>query len=230
MKTKNFFAFIAVFCFGLFENLIAQEAPRVVPGSRIRVSAPTFSSDRLIGTVVSKSEDTLTLAPSSGTARLAIPFMVVKRLEVSRGRAARGKNALKGAVIGTLVGGVGGFVLEAGVSGDQAVAPLVGAIGGAFNGSLIGASGKYATIGFLSGLATGALIGLASDEEGDDTDAATWALIGASFGGEIGILLGGLVGLASDAERWQQVPLEQVRFGLMPHRNNGLAFSASFTF
>lgn len=207
-------------------GLIAQEGPQIVPGTRIRVTAPTVASDRLVGTAMSLDVDTLVMKAEDWAAPLTVPIASVTRLDVSRGKVSRGKNALKGAGIGLLVGGAGGYVVEASVEGDQAIAPIVGAIGGAVNGSLIGASGKYATIGFLSGAVAGTLIGLAMDKEGDDTDAQTWALIGASFGGEIGILLGALAGLSSETERWEKVSLDRVRVGISPRRD-GLAVSAS---
>lgn len=154
MNPPNFILFLAVLCFGLFENLFAQEAPPIVPGARIRVSAPSFSRDRLIGTVASKSADTLVVKVENGAAPLSIPLVSITRLEVSRGKVARGVNALKGAGIGLLVGaGVGvvaGLVID-----DPQNNEITAGAWALFGAGVLGGAG----------LLTGGIVGFARSNE-----------------------------------------------------------------
>ncbi len=52
----------------------------------------------------------------------------------------------------------------------------------------------------------------------------------ATVGGAIGAALGVLIGAATGKERWDQVSVGRVRFGLKPSRHAGAAFSLSIGF
>ena len=57
---------------------------------------------------------------------------------------------------------------------------------------------------------------------------------GAAVGGGAGVLVGGLLGLGIGAltksDRWEEVPLDQLRVSFAPHRDGRLAFGFSWRF
>ncbi len=94
-------------------NLLAQDSSQVLPGTRVRVTAPAVDANPLKGTVVAVSPETLTLAVEglvgeTWDPRLEIPVESVTGLELSRGKYSR---LGKGALIGGLIGGGLGFGL-----------------------------------------------------------------------------------------------------------------------
>ncbi len=95
-------------------SLLAQEEAVVEPGAKVRVMAPSFSSQWLVGTLVEMRADSWVLEVEGRDSLLALPLSSVSSLEVSRGQKTR---ALKGAVIG-LVSGAGGGVLIGLLSDD----------------------------------------------------------------------------------------------------------------
>ncbi|UCC73171.1 MAG: hypothetical protein JSV86_00990 [Gemmatimonadota bacterium] len=77
-------------------------------------------------------------------------------------------------------------------------------------GLAYGALGGAVIVGsmmFLSGGDPDAYIGRTAEEK---------ALIGAAVGGVLGAVLGGFFGALSHADRWEEVPLDQLRVGIMP--------------
>ena len=78
----------------------AGDAPPVTASPRVRVTAPTISGKRLVGTLLAMDEKTLTIAPGKGKGVLEVPRAAVTRIEVSRRPSRRGK----GASIGFLAG------------------------------------------------------------------------------------------------------------------------------
>jgi len=94
----------------------AQEALPVAPGLRALIIAPSVSTHRLLGTIVTVDADTLTLRIKNQAAPLAIPIASVAKLYVSSGRK---RHLLKGAAIGGLSGvGLGAIVGLARYSDD----------------------------------------------------------------------------------------------------------------
>ena len=92
--------------------------------------------------------------------------------------------------------------------------------------------GKGLGIGFLAGAALGAVIGFAA---GDDPpgflafSSEQKAAAGAILGGLAGGVIGGVVGATGPSERWETVPLDQIRVSLTP-RGGGLEVTAKFVF
>jgi len=121
MRIFTVISFFVMFFFGLFVELVAQEAPPVVPGARVRISAPTINVNRFVGTVVKLNTDTLFLSLTNQTAPQAISFISVKSLEVSRGRKSkRGQGALIGLALGA---GIGYLSASSGANNPQAAEP-----------------------------------------------------------------------------------------------------------
>ena len=89
-------------------------------------------------------------------------------------------------------------------------------------------------IGFLIGATTGALIGAAS---GDDDPSAFMAFtaeekaVGAGLVlGLAGGLLGGIIGAVNPSERWEAVPVDELRIEPSPHVADAVALVASIKF
>lgn len=78
---------------------------RVDLGTRVRISAPDVSSDRLVGEVASLGPDTVAVRLDESLALQLVPLVSVERIELSRGFM-RGSPVLvlAGAAIGTGVG------------------------------------------------------------------------------------------------------------------------------
>lgn len=101
---------------------------------------------------------------------------------------------------------------------------------------------KYSVRGLLIGAGAGALLGavigngfmcsgsgfFACPEKQTGTSMA----VGAGVGGVLGFLIGTGIGAAKgdEPERWEEVPLEQIRVGVSPQRHDGVMLSASFAF
>ena len=88
---------------------------KVVPGARVRITAPSVADHRLVGTVVTLDADTLKLRSKKQAVLLAIPVSGVAKLDVNTGRK---RNFLKGAAIGAVSVGSLGAVIGLG-SGDD---------------------------------------------------------------------------------------------------------------
>jgi hypothetical protein len=91
---------------------------------------------------------------------------------------------------------------------------------------------RSAGIGFAFGAVTGATIGLVS---GDDPpgglitfSAGDKAMIAGVLLGGSGALLGGVIGLLAPGERWESVPLDDVRAGLSS--DGGIALGLAIRF
>jgi hypothetical protein len=122
----------------------AQDAPPardlrglgVSEGSRVRVTAPAVSPERMVGTVAALTADSLLLTRGAG-ARLQIDTRHVQAISVAAGRN-RFAWALKGAGIGFLVGGILGA--QAGGHGDHSgLGALAGFVAGVVAGTPLGA-------------------------------------------------------------------------------------------
>ncbi len=95
-------------------------------------------------------------------------------------------------------------------------------------------TGMGAGIGFLVGGLVGATIGYASYEEcsclGGGVGPETLALVGAVIGGFGGLVTGALIGLEIETDRWEEVPLDQLRVSFVPQRDGKFGFGASVRF
>ena len=83
----------------LVEVRVAR-AEEPASGSRVRVTAPSFSGKRLVGVLVGLDETTLTLQRQEGTGSLQVPRAAITKIEASRHRSRKAR----GAGIGLLVG------------------------------------------------------------------------------------------------------------------------------
>lgn len=81
--------------------LFAQQEPPVAPGDRVRVTAPTEFSGRLVGTVMEIGADTCVLEAKRAEP-LALPLASVTMLEVSDQKSW----PITGAAVGALLGGI----------------------------------------------------------------------------------------------------------------------------
>lgn len=78
----------------------AAEEPAAFAGQRVRLTVPSVSGKRLIGTLVGLDETTLTLRRYGVDDTLQVPREAIARLEVSRHRSRKAKGAALGALIG----------------------------------------------------------------------------------------------------------------------------------
>ena len=137
---------LATFC-----TPVRAQQSNVQPGDRVRVTVPQVSARPVVGTVVADLPGMLRISRDVGSDdTFDIPWEMVSRLEVSRGRLSRGqgvrRGALRGLAAGALVGVLGGAVFAVGVEGSdrytdvnegRAIATLAlrfGAIGAAAGG------------------------------------------------------------------------------------------------
>ena len=81
----------------------ADDAPRLLPGSRLRITASSLNGP-IRGTLASLGDDSLTLQTRGGADPLVIERSRITRLEVSAGRRSRGRGAAIGAAAGLGIG------------------------------------------------------------------------------------------------------------------------------
>jgi hypothetical protein len=142
---------------GLTGTVAAQQDTTLRLPVRVRVSVASGRSrterqsgnepaghDHIIGTLVRVSRDTVVVLPAGKDVPMAIPSARVNTIEISRGRRSE---ASRGALVGFLVGGVGGAIAaiihcsgsceeNQGAFGDEAGLAIIG--GGALAGTGIG--------------------------------------------------------------------------------------------
>ena len=96
------------------------------------------------------------------------------------------------------------------------------------------AIGKGAGIGFLVGAGLGAGVGFAFGKALEDIDACdchpAMMVVGGLGVGALGALIGAGVGAATKSERWEEVPLDQLRVSFAPQRNGRFGLSMSLAF
>ena len=91
-------------------------------------------------------------------------------------------------------------------------------------------AGAGAGIGGVIGAVSGAVWGAASCAEPSFVAPEQCAIMGGLLVGAGGALLGAVVGALSKTERWQEVPLDQLRVSVVPQRDGGFALQASLRF
>jgi len=107
-----------LFAFALMTPVIgtSQAVPmaetRVDAGSRVRIAAPVFGTERKVGTVVSVTSDTLVLRHGASLAGQSVATSDITALEISKGTHSRkAKGALWGTLLGAGTGAVLGYAL-----------------------------------------------------------------------------------------------------------------------
>ena len=163
--------FMSTFCAALLLTPVAGMAqvsqPDVIPvdaGSRVRIAAPVFGSEKRVGTVVSLTHDTLVLRQGANTAFQPVATSEITALEVSSGTHTRkAKGALWGLVIGAGSGGILGYTLykEPKCQGFNCIALIAAPRSKASNAAFSAVGGG------LLGILVGTLFGMSATE--------TWA-------------------------------------------------------
>lgn len=120
----------------------ADDRKDVAIGTLCRITAPSVSESPLVGTLAETSDRGLILVgPEIG--KRTIPFDAVTKLEWSAGRRSRmGAYAWRGALLGLLVGGIGGATSGGECEGSEgscaAMGAMIGAVGWGATGALVG--------------------------------------------------------------------------------------------
>ena len=81
-------------------TVCADDQPPVGIAPRVRVTAPTVSGKRLVGTLLAMDETTLTIGSQKGKGVVEVPRSAVTRIELSRRPSRKGKGAKIGALVG----------------------------------------------------------------------------------------------------------------------------------
>jgi hypothetical protein len=145
--------------FGAFMGLVAvgpvhaDETNGLSPGARVRLTAPSVSGKRLVGTLRNLDDVTLTFLPRGAAETMQVPRSAITGLEVGRGSRRR-----KGAIIGAVAGLVSGVALGL-ATGHDCSEPefpdvFIGLVGGCRG------TGRAAVIS-LAAVPAGALLGFA---------------------------------------------------------------------
>jgi len=96
---------------GISQTVPPQEV-RVDAGSRVRIAAPVFGTNKQVGTVVSVTRDTLVLRRGANLTAQSVATSDITALDVPKGTYTRkGKGALWGLLIGAGTGAVLGYTL-----------------------------------------------------------------------------------------------------------------------
>src|SRR5688572_24199970 len=91
---------------GLMAGLVGASPARADepsgPGSspRVRITSPSVSGHRVIGTLVGQDDATLTLRAQGAEGTITVPRRAITKMEVSQRRSRRGKGAGIGALVG----------------------------------------------------------------------------------------------------------------------------------
>ena len=97
------------------------------------------SGQRVAGTLISASDDTLRLSIRSRGAPIVVPTHEVVRIEISRGRPSRWRTALDGMVAPAIVNGTLSALMMS-VKKHSTVSPMRAALSGAVTGAAVGAA------------------------------------------------------------------------------------------
>lgn len=129
------FLMLALVCPGAVAQTTA-----VSPGHFVQVTTPTHRRNRRVGTVLALSADTLVLHVSGEKDSLRLPWSEVSELYVSRGQRRQAAKGMRvGALVGTGLGVVMGFMDEEDFFPDWLPAVFFGGVGSLLGG-LAGAS------------------------------------------------------------------------------------------
>ncbi len=207
---------VAILAFVPFASATAQVHLR--PGEQVRVTHPPICPpdticvgpsprQRSVGTFLAWKADTLVVQSNGDT--LTVPVKHGTRLDVIQGQKSF---TLEGAVLGLLGGGVLGVLAE--ISAGHETGEKGRKICKLFIGDIIVDTGPPSEI--------------SCREEPETWGSASWR--GATIGAVLGAIAGGLIGARSMSDRWQKIPLEQVRVRVTKRRDGRFALGASVRF
>ncbi len=125
----------------------------IQPGARVRISAPGIVAGRYVGTVLTRSADTVELG-APGTAPIKVPFARLTSVEVSRG-SSRMLGAGRGVMWGAPIGLIIGVVAASGTDGDPYCYDSC-STSGSYKAGIVAAS---TVAGALWGAGIGAIVG-----------------------------------------------------------------------
>ncbi len=201
---------VAILAFVPFASATAQVPVR--PGARVRVTRLPFCASNTrcvqwrrqsVGTFLAWEAGSL-VVQSNGNS-LTLPLDSVTKLEVSQGKKSF---TLEGAVLGLLGGVVAGVAAEIAAGYEKGKKTC-----SVFIGDIIAPTGRPSEI--------------SCREEPENWGSASWR--GATIGAVLGAIAGGLIG-GSMSDRWQEIPLEQVRVRVTKRRDGRFALGASVRF
>jgi hypothetical protein len=122
--------------------LQAQEPDDGLTGTRVRVTAPNFADDRVVGTVTVYNDQRLVLTEEETGEVYEFPLRAVARLDPFMG-GSRGSTAWYRGRLGAFVGGAVGLIAGAGMGaagdGDMVRSTLIGGAVGLGAGGVLGA-------------------------------------------------------------------------------------------
>lgn len=144
---------LSIVALSAFSTPAHAQHTEIQPGARVRIQAPGILAGRYVGTVLTRSADTVELG-TPGTAPIKVPFARITSIEVSRG-SSRSLGALRGVEWGAPIGLVIGVIAAAGTESDPycfdncstsgsdkaafvAASTLGGALWGAGIGAIVG--------------------------------------------------------------------------------------------
>jgi hypothetical protein len=139
----------------------ADEPVPVAPGLRVRLTAPSVSGKRLVGTVVALDDATLTLQRQGGQETLQVPRGAMTTTEVSWRRSRKGKGAAIGGLVGLGAAVAIGLAAGEDCSPFQDVGDPLGDAVAHFLRSFCYSKGEMAAVAAILTLPAGALLGLA---------------------------------------------------------------------
>lgn len=93
---------------GLATATAQEVVPALVAQARVRVTAPGFRGQSIVGRLVSLQADSVLLLEEGAARPTALPMRDVRTLEVSRGMR---RQTTAGAVSGAVLGGIAGLVI-----------------------------------------------------------------------------------------------------------------------
>ncbi len=207
--------FVAILAFVPLASATAQVPIR--PGARVRVTRPPLCASNTrcvkwprqsVGTVLAWDADSL-VVQSNGNS-LALPLDSVTKLEVSQGKKSF---TLEGAVLGLLGGGVLGVLAEISAGHEKEKGKKICKL---FIGDILVETGRPSEIS-------------CREEPGTPETWGSPSWRGATIGAVLGAIAGGLIG-GSMSDRWQEIPLEQVRVRVTKRRDGRFALGASVRF
>ena len=110
---------------------------KLSPGMRVRVLAPGYAPEPIVGTIYALDERSIRLQTQARAEPLTVPREQITRLDLSAGRRSRLPGALIGAAVGGAAGALAGSQSSSYRDASQAGGALVGVLVGALVGALI---------------------------------------------------------------------------------------------
>lgn len=153
--TKRCLLFLIWVAGGMMVPTTHAQIPGVKAGDRVKINAPSFTENILVGRVESFSESAFLIITPNST--YTVPYNSIDRLAVARGQKS---NMVKGAVIGAVSGGLFlGLVVAIDNSSKDDCSENTNSLCHLFEFSDTSAFAIGASLGVLAGGITGAIIG-----------------------------------------------------------------------